>query len=41
MESKIDYTEACRDANDMGPIRKIKTHKIYIHVNLEIVQIIS
>ena len=41
MEPKIDYTEACRDVNDMGPIHKIKTHNIYIHVSLEIVQIIS
>lgn len=30
MESRIDYTEAYRDEFDMGPVRKIKTHKIYI-----------
>ena len=33
MESKIDYTEACMDEYDMAPVRKIKTHKIYIHVS--------
>ena len=27
MESKIDYTEAYMDDYDMGPVRKIKTHK--------------
>ena len=33
MESKIDYIEACMDEYNMAPVRKIKTHKIYIHVS--------